>query len=149
MEIMQVDSETNSVIDLTELARLLVTEGMPAQAIVAREAGVSQSTVSRVINRQTKGCSKGCQRLWKYVQSRSLLPVTFDENGAVRLKRKNRTGRRKNSVGITRGLTLANHANLAAKAKSTLKNYLDDAFDPQLVIEQLAVLRRAQTSSKR
>lgn len=30
-----------------------------------------------------------------------------------------------------------------------LKRYLDDAFDPLLIIEQLAVLRRAQDRSAR
>lgn len=160
------ESIDNPDMDLLELARRLALEGMPTQAVVAFEAGVSQSTVSRAMRGNIKGASKSARKLWRYTSERVLLlsanaaneasvEASFrhvlPDNASTALGGKRQRAaplpRQRidgNLLGILDGRDEAAEAALAG-----LRDYLADAFDPMLVIEQLAVLRRAQDPARR
>lgn len=145
---MSESSNLGEPIDLALLARRLVLEGMPVQSVIAMEAGVSQSTVSRAIQGRIKTSSPGARRLWDYTSSRVVLLDGGEEECGRRSSQKT-AARRAPRVPRRRTDQLAepiipNREKLAEEALSGLRDYLNDAFDPLLVIEQLAVLRRAQ-----
>ena len=157
---MSVEVESESI-SLPSLAIRLVMEGMPTQQVIAKEAGVSQSTVSRAVHSKIRGPSKGAQKLWNYVSSRMAVvaqpplegPASSTSGPAapaqasVRARKARMPRRRFDEQPISR--TAGDQARLADAALEGLKDYLKDAFDPQLVIDQLAVLRRAQDSGRR
>jgi transcriptional regulator with XRE-family HTH domain len=170
------ESRSAPEIDLNELAERLTLEGMPTQKVVASEAGVSQPTVSRAMRGQIKGASKGARKLWKYTSERMRVlrepPVgrPMARPGASPPSARQRSASR---AGPAKGLNMRDEARqraaplprqraetvvsgtdqgreqLAEAAIAGLRDYLADAFDPLLVIEQLAVLRRAQDPARR
>ncbi len=139
---------------------MLRERGMPAQAVIGREAGVSQATVSRAIGGLIKGPSKGAIRLLAYARSRTPLLVAGARAGDRTIKAgedPSATGpapdddsspRRAGTVAGSRLPAEAgrreNRERLKEEAIVGLREYLADEFDPSLVVEQLAVLRRAQ-----
>lgn len=140
--------------DLKVLSQRLLLAGMPVQAIVAKEAGVSQSTVSRAVQGLIRGRSSGAMRLWVYATGRmadlqdpptgtASAPMAKASPAAPVRSRAARLPHRRAE------LRAGDRKGLEAAAIDGLKRYLDDAFDPQLIIEQLAVLRRAQDRSAR
>ena len=138
--------------DLKLLAQRLALPGMPPQSVIAREAGVSQSTVSRAAHGKIRTCSRGALRLWEYVAARVMvLQSGPHRESAAREKvarpKKSRAKRIYHHDSSDMTETYDRGA-LAREAISGLQDYLDDAFDPTLVIEQLAVLRRAQDRSR-
>lgn len=159
------DSFDSGMVNLAELARRLLLEGMPVQKVIAAEAGVSQPTVSRAIRRRIKSSSRGARKLWEYAEKRAALldnelpqPATSDA-GATESSppssSDSRPARRRASPlphhrprGTSPGPAMASEQ-LAEAAMSGLREYLADEFDPQLVIEQLAVLRRAQDPARK
>ncbi len=64
------DSSDVEGLNLPLLAKRLVMEGMPVQQVIADEAGVSQSTVSRAIHSKIRTASKGALKWWHYANSR-------------------------------------------------------------------------------
>jgi len=145
-------SKPRKELDLRLLGRRLIREGMPVQSVVAKEAGVSQSTVSRAIHGKIRTSSLGAQKLWAYVESRSDLLDTFSGSETVgprmapARKRAPRKARRR-SDQPSREVRLSRDQ-LAKEAIAGLRDYLNDQFDPELVIQQLAVLRRAQDAQR-
>ncbi len=141
------ESAADDELDLTALAERLVTEGMPVQTVIAEEAGVSQSTVSRAIQRKIKTSSKGARRLWDYASGRMAILETSgasdSSSGTPRRRRRQRTRNHSRRPPPNRSLSGDREA-LAEVAIKGLRDYLDDSFDPTLIIEQLAMLRRAQ-----
>lgn len=144
-------------VDLALLADRLVLQGMPIQRVIGEEAGVSQSTVSRAVHRKILGQSPGAERLWRYAEERARvlreevveavgersLAVAPGRGGPTRrTPRRPRLKRETDSVPV--GISEEEREALAQRAMVGLEEYLADRFDPQLVIEQLAVLRRAQ-----
>lgn len=143
--------------DLALLAKRLLTEGMPVQAVIAAEVGVSQPTVSRAARGLIKYCSPSARKLWDYAAARAELlslgavsgdhvtaDAAADGMGATSSRGKASTGVRRSHHAAKRPAVDGDHQALASAALKGLQHYLDDAFDPRLVIEQLAVLRRAQ-----
>lgn len=159
------NSAPDSEIDLVVLARRLSLEGMPAQTVVAAEAHVSQPTVSRAMRCQIKTVTKSVRRLWKYTEDRlSILeaapqPVRDDPLHPISHSQPpetsgTRSRSRASPLPRRRTSTLEQDSPesrevLAKVALDGLKDYLEDRFDPLLVIEQLAVLRRAQDHARR
>jgi hypothetical protein len=160
------ESINNADMDLLELARRLALEGMPTQAVVAFEAGVSQSTVSRAMRGNIKSASKGARKLWHYTSKRVLLLSGNATSEAIvqASPRHVSRGNASTALGSTRQRAaplprqridgnlsgvLDGHDDAAEAALAGLRDYLADAFDPMLVIEQLAVLRRAQDPARR
>lgn len=154
---MQVAFEESEV-DLSLLAKRLVVTGMPVQAVIASEAGVSQSTVSRAIHQRIRGASRGAQQLWRYTTTRlevlEVAPAREAETPPLDMRAQSPEQRRAARIPRRRSVA-AEHAlpgnrdKLAQVAVDGLRRYLEDAFDPELVIEQLAVLRRAQDRGRR
>lgn len=138
--------------DLEVLSKRLSLTGMPAQAVIANEAGVSQSTVSRAIQGSIRTGSRGAIALWKYAEARAAIldrPDTQVGGSKARPVEQKPGRKRKNRVARLRSATSSEETPLSRKhleaaAYKGLRDYLSDAFDPRLVIEQLAVLRRAQ-----
>ena len=163
------DSSEQIEFDLSALAERLALAGMPVQVVIAREAGVSQSTVSRASQGLIKRKSKGAVRLWDYTASRlSALAGGDDQSqplqGARFRVEEHRRPRVRNVKGKSSDRRLASvvrvrrakppsdgqaSPDLAQAAMDGLRDYLKDSFDPLLVIEQLAVLRRAQDPGSR
>jgi transcriptional regulator with XRE-family HTH domain len=146
------ESPSNDQFNLATLAKRLVLEGMPVQTIIANEAGVSQSTVSRAVQGKIKTSSDGARRLWEYAAGRmGVLQITSEQLDRTRVSRPNRSGRRARNP--LRDRSAASQApqdrqRLADAAIAGLRDYLDDAFDPLLVIEQISMLRRAQDAKR-
>lgn len=140
-------------INLGVLASRLTVVGMPTQAVIARESGVSQSTVSRASQGLIKTPSDGASRLWSYTSGRMDVIETTPTGHAEQLRGKEaRKSRRKpHRRRLPEHTATADLSNLelGALAMAGLKDYLADAFDPLLVIEQLSVLRRAQDRGAR
>jgi hypothetical protein len=162
------ESEESEEIDLAVLAKRLVVEGMPVQKVIASEAGVSQPTVSRAIRGQIKQPSRNARKLWAYAAARMAIlreqreagagPATPEGTdpaeptasaGGVGRQHAGRTKPRIRARPIPRRRSEADGVPTSAAAMAGLRDYLADAFDPQLVIEQLAVLRRAQDPARR
>lgn len=145
----------------TATASQVVMEGMPVQAIFAFEAGVSQATFSRAVHGRIKGASKGAQKLWCYTSSRVQLLSGQPKSrclptgkagpslGTERLRRRAAKKPRRRSDAALVETSPEKWRRLAYAALDGLKEYLQDALDPQLVIDQLAVLRRAQDYARR
>jgi hypothetical protein len=146
------ESSGDEELDLTALAERLVTEGMPVQTVIADEAGVSQSTVSRAIQGKIKTSSKGARRLWDYASGRmAILETSGAADGSSRAPRRrggHRTRNPSRRPPPTRSLSGDREA-LAEVAIKGLRDYLHDSFDPMLIIEQLAMLRRAQDPKRK
>ena len=152
------DSSNDESLNLEALSLRLALEGMPVQAVIAAEAGVSQSTVSRALRRQIKQHSKGAIRLWNYtIERMTILARGGLPTGDERPLRKTSAPKRSRAARVPRRradrtLVYANAEDrdrLAKVARRGLDDYLADAFDPLLVIEQLAMLRRAQDPARR
>ncbi|WP_426266920.1 hypothetical protein [Sphingomonas sp. LHG3443-2] len=140
-------------IDLALLAERLVLQGMPVQRVIGEEAGVSQSTVSRAVHRKIRSQSAGARKLWRYAEERVRIlqesPVLQVEAAPNLLPTNRRRASRQPRLaeGAPPASVVLNERerqSLGRRAMQGLRDYLEDRFDPQLVIEQLAVLRRAQ-----
>lgn len=155
---MQAESDEQNLgpdgIDLALLGDRLVLQGMPVQRVIGEEAGVSQSTVSRAVHGKIRTPSPGAKRLWQYAEERVRV---LQERSAPEVRRaaafkqdrpiERRTPRRSRLGGEALSplpTSEQERQSLAGRALQGLRDYLEDRFDPQLVIEQLAVLRRAQ-----
>lgn len=149
---MSESSNTLEDIDLKVLAERLALPGMPPQAVIARESGVSQSTVSRAAHGQIRTRSPGACRLWEYASARLLvLESASAGDGLHRQEAKNprKTRAKRIPRRDNRDFSAKRDRDaLAREAIAGLQDYLNDAFDPTLVIEQLAVLRRAQDRNR-
>jgi hypothetical protein len=148
------ESPEDEELDMKALADRLVTEGMPVQTVIADEAGVSQSTVSRAIQCKIKTCSKGARKLWQYTTRRmavlrTVSPLELSRRSPRRRERQRAPNPpRRRPAPMSRDLTGDREA-LAEVAIKGLRDYLDDSFDPLLIIEQLAMLRRAQDAKRK
>lgn len=157
------DGDSEEEVDLKALAHRLRAKGLPTQAEIARLAEVSQPTVSRATRGLIATTSPGARRLWAYVNSRAAVlavtqaaeatkPRTKSAAPATRRgqgPRKPRTLRlRLKATDDIRSIADLPRDELAKIAEDGLREYLEDAFDPLLVIEQLSVLRRAQDTRR-
>lgn len=136
---------------MAALAERLRVVGMPSQSVIARETGVSQSTVSRAAHGLIKTRSEGACRLWAYTSGRveviggagpkELATGATRAPGTPRRRPRRRASARNAAAP---DLSAMSKVELVELAVAGLKDYLADAFDPRLVIEQISVLRRAQ-----
>lgn len=113
--------------DLVRLAVMLRAAGLPTQAVLADEAGVDQGLVSRARRGQLKRSTHRVARLERVVRSR------FEQLALVE---------RLASDDGKRCIETPGHAEVLEQ----VSRYLADGFDASLLVQQLAVLRRAQRS---
>ena len=116
------------------LARKLADPRMPIQLIIAKEAGVPQSVVSRALNGKLARVTGNVRRLIDYANSR--IPGFSGGEGAPDL------------AGSTRPLAapspLRTSGDLGRDAEEELRDYLRGGYDPGVIIAQIDLLRRAQ-----
>lgn len=156
-------ADSEGEVNLAALAERLRAKGLPKQSAIARLANVSQPTVSRAMRGLIATPSRAARKLWEYVNSRAaVLAVTEaaevrrPRTGSSRLTKRRGKGPRKSRMLRLRLRAADDIAwiadlprdQLAKIALDGLREYLDDAFDPLLVIEQLSVLRRAQDTRR-
>ncbi|KRC07973.1 hypothetical protein ASE06_16000 [Sphingopyxis sp. Root214] len=113
--------------DLAQLAAMLRAPGLPPQVVLAAEARVDQSLVSRARGGKLKRATQRVARLERVVRSRfeqlALAERLASEEGKGCIKP-------------------PGHAEVLEQVSS----YLADGLDGSLLVQQLAVLRRAQRS---
>jgi hypothetical protein len=131
---------------LGELTRLLASAQLPVQQEIAAAAGVHQSLVSRAQNGHLKRMTAKVRTLLEYARSRA----GAEEAAAAAAKSVDAEevgGPASADGGIDRGSArLADAAAecLRREALDGVETYLQEGYDPRLIVEQLAVLRRAQ-----
>lgn len=139
---MRIRGEPDRVV-LKELAELLASSQMPVQMHVASEAGVTQSLVSRALNGHLRRVTAKVERLLDYARSRvDAAELAADAAAEVDEEIDGSPA----SIGSV-GTGMRRRPALDGFRREALKGveaYLADGYDPRLVVEQLAVLRRAQ-----
>lgn len=137
---MRMDPESQKAL-LAELKTLLASSQMPVQLQIAAEVGVAQSLVSRAQNGQLRRVTDKVDRLVAYARSRvgaaglaeiAAAALESDVGPVAKTDGSGHTEREHHVERFTR------------KAREGIEAYLADGYDPRLVVEQLAVLRRAQ-----
>ncbi|GAA0444123.1 MULTISPECIES: hypothetical protein [Sphingomonas] len=136
---------------LEKLAKMLRSTHLPVQTTIANAIGADQPFVSRVLRGEVKRVTPRVERLWKYASSRIAeaeraseavadveRELTSDYAGTEDIQPARRSGRKRRT-----NLELVSET-FAADALSGVKAYLEDGYDPRLIVEQLVVLRRAQ-----
>lgn len=152
MQVLMDDSGNRPDDILRDLAKMLGSPQIPVQARVAADLGVDQPFVSNARNGRLKRVTPRVRRLIEYATMRvdgakagkaaadeidaEVESVTL---GSARLPN---SGPRSEGTSPVGGATDARRYDEDALAG--VKAYLDDGYDPRLIVEQLAVLRRAQ-----
>ena len=135
---------TSSRRELEVLSQLLGSSQLPVQQIIAREVGVAQSLVSRARNGKLTRITEKVQRLVDYVHSRieaeevaaSLAVSTAAENAEQQ-----DVGPAILDADTSKSSLSSSYSKQAIEG---VRAYLRDGYDPRLIVEQIAVLRRAQ-----
>lgn len=117
---------------LERLRKRLMTTGLPSQVALARGAGVDQPLVSRALNGELKRFTPRVGRLADYVDKR----IATMRKATVAGARGAATRPDRKSTGQT-----------AVLALRSCREYLDDGHDPKVLLDQVAILRRAQTTA--
>jgi predicted XRE-type DNA-binding protein len=131
---------------LAELKLLLESDQLPVQQEVARAVGVHQSLVSRAQNGQLRRITRKVNALLDYARSRAGIEVAERaaakalEIAATIPSPEPETARKDEP----RPSSDASADAFSRQARDSIETYLSDGYDPRLVVEQLAVLRRAQ-----
>lgn len=145
-------SETDSPTALLEELRLLLQSAqLPVQMEIAAAAGVHQSLVSRARNGRLRRVTSKVQALFDYArmtaraEERAIAAASAMDAEEVAQNVDAGATREKAAGGreVRKG---GRHADdpFSRQAKEGLDAYLAEGYDPRLIVEQLAVLRRAQ-----
>lgn len=135
---------TSSQAELDVLARLLGSDQLPVQQAIAKEVGVAQSLISRARNGKLTRITDNVRKLIDYAHSRA---GAADLEVIARASVDADVREAELSVDapvVQVSKRAAPVANYSKEAREGLKAYLKDGYDPRLIVEQLAVLRRAQ-----
>lgn len=131
---------------LAELAELLQSPLLPVQSTIAKEIGEDQPFVSNAGRGILKRVTKRVTKLYEYASSR----IEAEERARKAARSvDDEVGRTVGKAAIVNrkaaGGEMADAGESTSdEAMSDLKAYLDDGYDPRLIVEQLVVLRRAQ-----
>lgn len=135
---------TSSQRELEVLSQLLGSSQLPVQQIIAREVGVAQSLVSRARNGKLTRITEKVQRLVDYVHSR----IEAEEVAASLAVSTAAENAEQQDVGPAILDADTSKSSLSTsyskQAMEGVRAYLRDGYDPRLIVEQIAVLRRAQ-----
>ncbi len=137
---------------LAELKLLLASDQLPVQIEVARAAGVHQSLVSRARNGQLKRVTVKVEALLDYArlrvgaeESAAIAANAVDAEVAIPSEQSDADGQRSTPTGHpSRRRVDPEVEGYRRQARDGVETYLNDGYDPRLIVEQLAVLRRAQ-----
>lgn len=137
---------------LRELADMLRSPQIPVQSRVATDLQVDQPFISNARNGRLKRVTPRVRRLFEYASIRvegartgKAAADEIDAEVGVTLNRvaSPRTGSAENRVKPADDAK-SERKPYVEDAMAGLRAYLDDGYDPRLIVEQLAVLRRAQ-----
>lgn len=130
---------------LAELAKLLKSPLLPVQSMIAKEIGEDQPFVSNAGRGILKRVTDRVTKLYEYASSR------IEAEERAREAARSVDEEVDETDGPVVGVTMADGNIVEApvdpvsdEAMSDLRAYLDDGYDPRLIVEQLVVLRRAQ-----
>lgn len=137
---------------MRELCELLASDQLPVQQEIARAAGVHQSLVSRAQNGQLKRRTRTVDRLLEYARSHAgaeaaaLAAAAAVDEESDKLDPRASGAADKGAEGKWRQAPPGSAVAEAYRrqARDGIETYLNEGYDPRLVVEQLAVLRRAQ-----
>ncbi|MDE1918030.1 MAG: hypothetical protein KGJ57_19370 [Sphingomonadales bacterium] len=139
------DDRQPTPILLAELRQLLGSDQLPVQQEIASGAGVHQSMVSRARRGQLRRWTDKAEALLKFARSR--VGEQQAALAAAEAMKKNPVGVARRPKGAEARGTIPSEATMEVFRQQALRGietYLSDGYDPRLVVEQLAVLRRAQ-----
>lgn len=134
------ESRQSDAEELGRLALMLRSDQMPVQEVIASEVGVAQSLVSRARNGRLRRITLKVRGLIEYAGGRidaerlaGIVAAAIDAEAAA-------------ANGVDDGAVPVAKPPLRYRKEALdgVRSYLDEGYDPRLVIEQLAVLRRAQ-----
>ena len=129
---------------LRELRLLLASDQMPVQEEIARKVEIAQSLVSRALNGRLCRVTDNVARLHAYASS----IVGAAELAKIAAAALEAEAEPEEPTRIPGGDAAPppspSPATFRSEALRGIESYLADGFDPRLVVEQLAVLRRAQ-----
>lgn len=136
------ESGDNDAVILERLALMLASPQLPVQQVIAGEAGITQSLVSRARNGKLRRVTGKVRRLAEYAGGR----IGAEELAVIAAQAIDSEFAPKKSVseGTAAGLPKPPPKRYRKEALDGLRSYLDEGYDPRLIVEQLAVLRRAQ-----
>lgn len=128
---------------LSELAEMLASPQLPVQERIAEELEVDQPFISNARNGKLKRVTPRVVRLREYASMRISAALAADEAAAgidaeTAAPPSPRSGRTSDAGQQTGARRYEDDAIAGVKA------YLQDGYDARLIVEQLAVLRRAQ-----
>ena len=133
---------------LRDLANMLRNPQIPVQARVAADLGVDQPFISNARNGRLKRITPRVRRLFEYASMR-VNAAKAGMAAAEEIDAAVAAGSPKRRQSDSRlGSRLSNPGGEAKRydedALAGIKAYLDDGYDARLIVEQIAVLRRAQ-----
>lgn len=119
---------------------MLASSQMPVQQRVAKDVGVAQSLVSRARSGRLRRITPKVRRLIEYATTR----VESERLAEVVAKDLDAETHASFSSEEAPPERRASSNRYRKEAIEGVKAYLKDGYDPRLIVEQLAVLRRAQ-----
>jgi len=135
---------TSSQRELEVLSQLLGSSQLPVQQIIAREVGVAQSLVSRARTGKLTRITEKVQRLVDYVHSR-IEAEEVAASLAVSTAAENAEQQDVDPAILDADTSKSSlFSSYSKQAIEGVRAYLRDGYDPRLIVEQIAVLRRAQ-----
>jgi hypothetical protein len=131
-------------VDLATLADMLRSEAIPSQLAVAKAIGCDQPFISRARAGKIRRVTPRVEKLWSYAKTRiaSMQTAPLLTSGGP-----DEPPRQAKRSYASRNLEDAAVAALQ-EAKTSFQQYLDDGYDPRLIVDQINVLRRAQSRRK-
>jgi hypothetical protein len=139
--IMQADMDMSEMTEdqiLDELAKMLASPQIPVQKQVAADLGVDQPFISNARLGKLRRVTGRVINLFEYASAR-VEAGRAAEAAAAGLEAELGSGE-----PAPRRRSRRKAAPYEADALAGVKAYLRDGYDPRLIVEQLAVLRRAQ-----
>lgn len=138
---------------LGELQVMLRSDQLPVQQEIARKLGVAQSMISRARDGKLSRVTLKVQALIDYATSIARAEVVAATAGAAidadaaeaASPEEIASYDYRSAVGpLAKSTDIDPAASFASDAIKGINAYLDDGYDPRLIVEQLVVLRRAQ-----
>lgn len=127
-------------IDLRALAEMLKSSAVPNQMAIAKAIGCDQPFISRARAGKIRRITPRVEKLWRYAETRiaSMQSNQFSRSGgsaeSARLMRRSRVSSSGDDAA----------AKALEEARTSFQQYLDDGYDPRLIVDQINVLRQAQ-----
>lgn len=144
MQAVMSEPSTTAESILKELAVMLASPQLPVQERIAKDLGVDQPFVSNARNGKLKRVTPRVIRLREYASMRidaAAAAKSAAEEIDAEVESTSSTARRRPESRVPSSSAVRRYDD---DAIAGVKAYLQDGYDARLIVEQLAVLRRAQ-----